>query len=257
MINWQKSFYSLGILAIPYGIASLHATSPVSASVLSWPPLLAQSNSIEVSLKFPPTGNRGAPKATTGGGSRGEDTTCISAKENEPSLIALMPNRENAGKTAAATPTLYWYIPESTATSGEFVLLDEDDNEAYQTTFALPGQPGIVKLSIPTTASLKTGKRYSWSFSLICDSQYRNRDQYVEGVIEYTELNWDLKEQLKNATPLEKARLYAESAVWHETFDTVAQLRSENPTEWEELLTSVGLEVIAQAPFRDCCIADQ
>lgn len=250
MISWQKSSQSLGILAL--------AISPflVSFSSVS-PQSLAQSNPTEISLKFPSTGNRGAPKATTGGGSRGEDAACISAKENEPSLIALMPNRENIGKTAAATPTLYWYIPKSKATSGEFILLDEGNNEAYQTTFALPTQPGIVKLSIPTTAFLQPGKRYSWSFSLICDSQYRNRDQYVEGILEYTELSANLKDQLKNATPLERARLYAKSAIWSETLDIVAQLRRQNRTEWEELLTSVGLEAIAQAPLMDRCIADQ
>lgn len=246
MINWRKSLESLGILAI--------ATFSL-ASVPSLPSQSLASSPMEISLKFPPTGNRGAPKTTTGGGTRSDDTACISAKEGEVSLIALMPNRENIGKTTDATPTLYWYIPETSATSGEFVLLDKDDNEVYQTTFALPSEPGIVKLSIPAKASLKPGKSYSWFFTIICDSQYRNRDKYVEGVIEYTKLNSELKDQLKNAAPLEKARLYAESTIWYETLDTIAQLRNQKPTEWEELLKSVGLEAITQTPFRDCCTA--
>lgn len=172
------------------------------------------------------------------------------------SLVALMPNRANAGKTATATPTLYWYVPQNTATEGEFVLLDQDKNEVYQTTFALPSQPGVVKLSIPTKAALKPGNSYSWSFMIICNSQYRNRDEYVEGVIEYAELDSDLKSQLEKQTPLEQAKLYAENKIWFETLNIIAQVRSENPTEWEELLKSVGLEEIVPEPFADCCTAN-
>lgn len=247
-MNWLKSLPRLGILAV--------AMSPalVGASLPPQPP--AQSNLTQISLEFPRTGNRGAPKTTTGGGSRGDGTSCGSVKEGEMPPVALMPNRENVGKTATATPTLYWYVPPTTATEGESVLLDQDENEVYQTTFALPSKSGVVKLSIPTKAVLKPGNSYSWSFMIICDSQYRNRDKYVEGVVEYSELDSDLKSQLEKQPPLEQAKLYAENKIWFETLDTIAQLRSKNSLEWEELLKSVGLEAIAPEPFVDCCTAN-
>lgn len=248
-MNYLKYIPRLGVLAVAVcpalvGFASLPSQSP------------APPNPTEISLKFPPTGNRGAPKTTAGGGSRDNYSSCARIKEGETPLVALMPNRENAGKTTTATPTLYWYVPQNTATEGEFVLLDKDKNEVYETTFALPSKPGVVKLSIPTKAALKPGNSYSWSFMIICDSQYRNRDEYVEGVIEYVELNSDLKRQLEKQTPLEQAELYAENKIWFETLNTTAQLRAKNPTEWEELLKSVGLEAIAREPFVNCCTAN-
>lgn len=249
MMNRSKSLQSIGILAVAISPALFGFSSLPSQSS-------TQSNPTEISLKFPPAGSRGAPKATAGGGTRSDDTSCISVKEGEIPLVALMPNRENTGKTATATPILYWYVPQTTAITGEFVLTDEDDNEVYQTTFALPVEPGIVKLNIPAKASLKPGKSYSWSFMIVCDSQYRNRDKYVEGVIQYTELSSELKSQLEKKAPLEKAKLYAGNKIWLETLNTVAQLRSKNSIEWEELLKSVGLEVIAQKPFVNCCTAE-
>lgn len=256
IMNWLKSLPRLGILAVAISPALIGASLPSQSPAQSERNSRASSNSTQISLEFPRTGNRGAPKTTAGGGSRGDDYSCASVKEGEMSLVALMPNRENVGKTATRTPTLYWYVPQTTATEGEFVLLDKDENEVYQTTFALPSKPGVVKLSIPTKAGIKPGNSYSWSFMIICDSRYRNRDKYVEGVIEYAKLDSGFKSQLEKQTPLEQAKLYAKNKIWFETLNTVAQLRSENPLEWEELLKSVGLEAIASEPLAECCTAN-
>ena len=250
-MNYLKLKYlsQLGVLAVAIcpalvSFASLPSQSPVRA------------NSTEISLQFPPVGNIGAPRTTAGGGTRSDEPSCVRVKQGEMSLVALMPNRENAGKTATATPTLYWYVPQTTATEGEFVLLDKEQNEVYETTFALPSQPGVVKLSIPTKAALKPGNSYSWSFMIICNSQYRNQDKYVEGTIEYAKLNPALKSWLEKQTPLEQAKLYADNKIWFEALHTIAQVRSKNPAEWEELLKSVGLEAIAPKPLLDCCTAN-
>lgn len=262
IVNWLKSLPQLGILLVAISPTLVGASLPLQSPVQLERPRrpttglpLTASNSTQISLKFPPTGNRGAPKTTAGGGSRGDSNSCTNVKEGEIPLVALMPNRENVGKTATATPTLYWYIPQTTATEGEFVLLDQDKNEVYQTSFVLPSKPGVVKLSIPAKL-LKPSNSYSWSFMIICDSQYRNRDKYVEGVIEYAELDSVIKSQLEQQTPLEQAKLYAENKIWFETLNTIAQLRAKNPLEWEELLKSVGLEAIAPEPFAYCFTAN-
>ena len=245
MIPWHKSF--LGILAI--------AIAPTLVGFSNWHPWSPSSgNGQEIGLQFPPTsGSRGAPKTTTGGGTRSDGTSCLMVQEGEVPLVALMPNRENEGQTATDTPTLYWYVPQTTATEGEFVVIDSEDNELYQTTFALPSQPGIVKLTIPAAASLKPDTTYTWSFAIVCDSRYRNRDQYVEGEIEYTKLDEAVETQLKTADSLKKAKLYSQFAIWYETLHNLAQIRANNPTEWQELLQSVGLEILVNVPFADCC----
>ncbi|MDJ0729903.1 MAG: DUF928 domain-containing protein [Crocosphaera sp.] len=208
-----------------------------------------------ISLNFPDTGNRGAPKKSAGGGTRSDDQTCLTNEENEPPLVALMPNRENKAKTATDTPTFYGFIPTTTATQGEFVLVDDTNNEVYYTQFPLPSTPGIIKLEIPQNVNLQPGN-YTWSLMVICNSSYRNRDKYVQGSLEYVVPTPGLENQIKDEPSLEKAQVYANASLWFETLDTVAKIKEENPQEWQELLTSVGLEMLAEVPMIDCCHSD-
>ncbi len=218
--------------------------SPVLSSTLYKPSL--------ISLNFPDTGDRGAPKKSAGGGTRSDDQTCLTNEENETPLVALMPNRENKAKTATDTPTFYGYIPPTTATQGEFVLVDENNKEVYYTRFSLPSTPGIIKLEIPETVNLQPGD-YTWSLMIICDSRYRNRDKYVEGSLEYIPSTPGLENQIKDKPSLAKAEVYANESLWFETLDTVAKIKEENPQEWQELLSSVGLEMLVEVPMIDCC----
>lgn len=226
----------------------------------------------KVSLQFPVSGQIGQPEDGTGGG--GTRGSC--SKKNQPNqmpLTGLMPIRNklnqrtrvpaNQTLTVAANPTFFVYVPETTAKSAEFLLSDEQDNEVYQTTLRLPtvlssdvptssvSSPSIIKLSLPANVSLETGKNYRWVFALNCiapDGDLSG-NLYVEGWIQRTELTPDLKTKIEQATPLEQAKLYAMARIWPETLVIASQLRSSKPDEWEELLKSVGLTQIAQAPF--------
>ncbi|MGK7941766.1 MAG: DUF928 domain-containing protein [Crocosphaera sp.] len=229
----------------------LGVLAPLLPSLAS--PLLKPSL---ISLKFPNTGNRGAPENSTGGGTRSEDEMCLTNEDNEPPLVTLMPNRENKAKTATDTPTFYTYIPTTTATQGEFVLVDANQNEVYYTKFPLPTTPGIISLKIPKTLALQPGN-YTWSLMVICDSRYRNRDKYVTGAVEYVELNPELERAIKSKSSLEQAQLYASSSLWFETLETVVRIKEENPQEWRELLQSVGLERLVDHPILDCCQPNQ
>jgi hypothetical protein len=175
--------------------------------------------------------------------------------------------------TVTANPTVFVYVPETTTLStenlvfAEFSVYDDQGEDFYKTTFRLPTvvssdvpsssvfTPGIVKLSLPTNVSLETGKNYRWVFQLYCRKANAEPDAepvfggYVEGLIQRTELSPDLKTKIEQATPVEQAKLYATARIWSETLMLAAQLRSSQPAEWEELLKSVGLNEIAQAPF--------
>ncbi|MDJ0508053.1 MAG: DUF928 domain-containing protein [Crocosphaera sp.] len=238
-------------LTLLLSLITLGTVYPWLPSISS--PLLKRSL---ISLKFPNTGNRGAPENTTGGGTRSEDHTCLTNEENEAPFVTLMPNRENKAKTATDAPTFYTYIPTTTATQGEFVLIDAQQNEVYYTQFPLPTTPGIITLKIPQTVALKPGN-YTWSLMIVCDSRYRNRDKYVTGSIEYLRLTPELETTMKNKPSLEKAQLYATSSLWFEALDTLAQVKQENPQEWQELLESVGLDMLAEIPILDCCQPNQ
>lgn len=199
------------------------------------------------SLEFPSTTNRGAPARTAGGGVRGDSCT-----EKGVPLTALVPNN-NIGTTVAANPTFFWYVPESSAQSAEFVVLDNEGNEVYLKTFALPRTSGVVKLALPQTASLAINKNYRWEFAVICNPQDRTQDQVIQGLIQRSEPDSDLKTKLEKASPLEQAELYAKAKIWQETLTLAAQLRSSHPDTWEGLLKSVGLDAIAKKPLIDCC----
>jgi hypothetical protein len=159
----------------------------------------------------------------------------------------------------AANPTFFWYVPKTTAKSAEFILFNNKGNEVYRTTFTPTGTPGIIKLSLPATTSLEVGKIYEWQLALICTPQDQSNERsfdLVEGFVERAKLRPDLKAKLVQAAPLEQAKLYAKAGIWQETLTILARLRTSNPTEFEELLKSVGLSKIAQAPFVECCTVE-
>jgi hypothetical protein len=184
-------------------------------------------------------------------------------------LTALTPNN-NVVTTVSGNPTLFWYVPKTEAKSAEFVLFDKDFdkdgeklNEIYRTTVAVKGTPGIVKLHIPASVSLETGKKYLWAFTVMCNSDPED-NPWVAGAIERTELNGEEETKLAAAKePLQKAEVYAEAKVWQETLSLVAQLRYERPYDfrvnnaWRELLSSVQLGAIASEPLVECCTVTQ
>jgi len=230
----------------------------------------------KVSLQFPVEQGIGQPGGGAIGGGTRSSGSCFKNQQNQEGkmpLTGLMPIRNELNKrirvpanqtlTVAANPTFFVYVPETTAKSAEFLLSDEQDNEVYRTTLRLPtvlssdvptssvSTPGIVKLSLPAKDFLKTGKNYRWVFALNCiapDGDLSG-NLYVEGWIQRTELSPDLKTKVEQATLLEQAKLYATARIWPETLMLASQLRSSKPDEWEELLNSVGLTEISQAPF--------
>lgn len=244
-MGWQKSLLSLGLPAITMCQALvIFFGLPPQLPLQSYP-------ESQVSIKFPPTNKRGAPSRTEGGGTRGPSCT----QQGEMPLTVLMPGN-NVGTTVAANPTFFLYVPKTPIKSVEFVVVDDKENEVYKSTFALSGAPGIVQLSLPATVSLEIGKNYMWQLALICDPLDRSQDKFIRGFSRRAKLTPALKTELEQAALLEKAKLYAQAKIWHETLTTLAQLRSSRPAEWEELLKSVGLEAIAQAPFVKCCTAE-
>jgi hypothetical protein len=237
-MNWQLSFrlFSFVVVTSTLGApAALALNAPKAQPTSPSTPF--------VSLEFPPSRDRGSLDGTVGGGTR-SGNSCTSS-QGIP-LTALMPNSSNVGKTVRDNPTLYWYVPETTATMGEFVLIDEDSNEVYFESFELPDTPGIVSLTLPPQTNLKVGKNYLWYFTLVCNEFDRSRDRYLVGRLDRTELSESVKEEIRQRSPVQQAEIYAKYKIWHETLSIVDQLRLEQPQQWQQLLSSVGLEALVQ-----------
>lgn len=235
---------SLKFLTI-LGLSSLTLTQglPVWAS-----PLIA--------LKFPNTGDRGAPVTTTGGGTRSPGSCIAVGEQQQLSVNALAPNFSNTVTTASRRPNLYFYIPPNTAQWGEIQITDEGENVVAQTQFTLPKTPGIIKVATQPTQPLVAEKYYQWSLTLVCNTKARDQDFSVSGTLE---IKAPQGKPPANATFLEQAEFYAQQGIWLDTLDNLIQLQSPSSqgvspsSEWEELLQSAGLQDLSEKPLLDCC----
>lgn len=212
--------------------------------------VVLEAGSIAYAQRFNPPA-RGLPGRRLGGGTRGE---CV---QSQPTLTALQPD-SNFGLTTTAYPTFFWYLPASSATQAEFILLDADSNPVYQTTFQIMGKSGVIRLSLPTDVNLPplaVGKDYHWFFSLVCDANDRSADVITEGWIQRVTPDAALMNRLQSSPESDRAALYAEAGIWYDALSTVATLRDaqpNNPTfvaQWRTLLDAIGLVQLADQPL--------
>ncbi len=214
-----------------------HTNTPIDSIIFNAPPP-------------PPTGRPGR-RSDAGSRSCGEDEF---ASPSEPqALMALVPLQETGsskvvfGRTMAAYPTFWFYVPYRSTFTATFVLQDQDGNSIYESEVPLPETAGILSLTLPTTvAPLETGKPYHWFFKLYCRST-PPPDSFVDGWIQREALPSDLTQQLQTAALSQQVRLYATNGFWFEALSAAADLRRTNPEDsaWAELLGAIGLESVA------------
>lgn len=186
---------------------------------------------------------------------------------NEKPAIPLIPTNKEAQLTTAENPTFYFYLPQTAKPihSLEFILRDNDSvAPLYRKSFQPVGKAGIVSVTIPAQqALLKTGKAYTWTFSMICDPRNRDQDLFLRGRIERVQ-DENLSEQIQETKqPLDQAVIYATAGFWENALSTLANLRRQRPNDpevnkyWTDLLNSVGLEEVTNQPLLPCCDARQ
>lgn len=259
-------------LSIVLSLGMVSATVPSVALRPSQTVLMAQ-NSLSGNWNALTPPNRGLPGGRQeGGGVRGP---CPNGSEQ---ITAISPPSD-AGLTASESPSFYLYVPATIQLPMEFklskyLLSDENagmgeetegqEQELYKTRFTLTGEPGVIRVSLPANVSpLEVGENYYWSFSLVCKENAPEANIIRGGWIKRSQLSDPLQQELAQ-TPLEKRpQFFAREAMWYDTVSSLAQLRHDNPTseqlseQWQDLLSSVGLESIAQARFLECCTPQQ
>ncbi len=205
----------------------------------------------------PPPGGR-----VRGGAKRGQVAGCLVTKLD---LTALVPFTEEAnsvinvwGQTTVEHPSWFFYVPytKDLPYEGEFVLQDQDDNEISRKAIALPDKPGVIRVSLPTTApGLALNKQYRWFFTINCDQEKNSPPTFVQGVIQRVELNQTALKELQTKELLKRYDIYAQNGIWYEALTILAQLRDQNPkdaalqAEWQNLLRSIRLDDIAAEPI--------
>lgn len=167
---------------------------------------------------------------------------------------------DKIGLTVSQSPTFLAYIPQSTATTGEFILIDENNQLIYRNSFAVPSTSGIASINLPSDKSLESGKTYEWYLVLICNPTDRSGDEVSNpGWVQIGNPSDNLVGQLKTAKPLDIPNFYANDGIWYEALASLAELRRNDPNnskllnDWDNLLTSVNLQPFIKEPLVNCC----
>ena len=208
--------------------------------------------------KFLPK-SRGIPGRREGGGTRGD------CPNNARKLTAIVP--QEMGETISEYPTFSWALPETQATSAEFLLIDPSTNtEIYRTSFPVTGQAGIISITIPKETNvqpLALNKDYKWQFAVVCDKPESSLESMgdhsnnatTEGIIRRVEFPVSLQQQLKGKSPAEQAAIYAREGIWFDAAQLYTQLQRQQPTNrtvqqaWRIFLESVELNTVVQEPL--------
>jgi hypothetical protein len=222
-------------------------------------------------VTFEPRKDQPAPTTTIGGGRR-SDGICPQDRKDSQQLTPTKPLDQlltpvlpspftDLQLTVSGHPTFLVYVPQTSAKAAELTLVardkDKGEKAIYQTNVNLTGTPGIVSISLPTSApDLEMGKDYKWIVALTCQSgEPTPEDPFVEALIRRIQPDSSLS-QLAQAKPLDRVALYAKSGTWYDALANLAELRKAQPNDaevasaWKELMGAAGLDAIANAPLK-------
>lgn len=204
---------------------------------------LAQSN--------PPPPRRNPDSSVSGG--RRDPIVCpedASMPRTDSGLVALSPTAR-PGTTLAERPSFLVYVPQTSASTAEFSLRDYNGRGVYRTTLDLANTSGIVSLSLPAEAPpLEIGEQYTWSFTIICDPNYRLSDRFVTGTVQRIEFDPTRLHQIQQTSLREQVSLYQEVDVWYDTLAVLFELQRNQPNDpsinetWDEFLQSGGVSIM-------------
>lgn len=229
---------------------------------------------------FQPRANRRAPGRTVGGASRGgffqparanrvprtaasgasrtgrqELDPSIVASTGPSAMLALLP-QTYYGTTISERPTILVYLPATGADRALFSLKDEAGQTVYETEIAISNEAGVRTIVLPKEApALVVNQNYQWFLALQVDGQLNPSTPYVDGWIQRIQPSAELAAALQQEDALQRAKALGADGVWYDCVATLASLRSSQPTnaslaqEWSDLLESVELSAIDQAPM--------
>lgn len=166
--------------------------------------------------------------------------------------------------TNEAYPTIYFHMPQNSASTAEVVIEDSDRNIVYSAIVSLPDQGNLhpqgflgvdfsdkaQELNIPT---LDPNETYLWEVQLICDNLDRSGNPLVTGWI--TRLDQAESEEINQIIEQEDTReipwTYAQQGIWYSTLNSLAHnyINNSNNEDWKTFLEAIGYNEIASDPF--------
>lgn len=212
----------------------------------------ASSNRFKVTFD-PPAENM--PRSSMGGASR-TISQCVNQTYNSDLPFSALLPASTQGLTTAPYPTILAYLPETSAENLFFSWRNEDNQDHYQAILPIEKQGGIISLSLSENAPpLEVAKNYQWALGIMCDGRLQPDSPMIQGQVKRIELASSVQNLLDDDISLKNAALYGENGLWYDTVATLAQLKTAQPGDrelelnWDELLNSVGLAEISEAPL--------
>lgn len=221
--------------------------SPVDRQMIQVSSDKPEASSRQEPLYRPP--QRGAPGGRVGGGTRGPSAAF-------PLLWALAP--DHVGLSTEAQPRLVWYLSKVTTYPLEFTIIEGTGvTPLVEKPLSSPTEPGIQIIRIADyDLNLEKGKTYQWFVSLVSDSEHRSTDIITGGMIQVGDVPASLGEHVRNANPVEAARLWAQAGFWYDAMGVISTSIQANPSDAQmhdlraSLLEEVDLNTPAQVDRR-------
>jgi hypothetical protein len=191
----------------------------------------------------PGTGTPDNNRTSTAGVSRGG---CQQVeKQTDKQLTALVPIKGSESLTTAEHPVFWFYIPDAPKdiNSIEFSLHprrgSDEKTTLYRTSLQPTKTPGVIGIPLPPSPkySLKLNESYHWRIIINCEQKKPSEDPIILALD-----GWVTRVQ-RSPNP------------WYDELTNLAKRYLSEPqnTElknaWTELLKSIGLEELAQAPL--------
>jgi hypothetical protein len=220
-------------------VSLLLSAGLVFSSGLSRPALAQEEQNLRLiqysAPQFPDATDRGAPRRTTGAGSRGCNTGAASTD------LTLLTPATHTALTTTGHPTFYWYVDNDSPVTVRFSLIEPRVFPAVVDTEIEVTESGVVRFEVPETApALEVGKQYRWTVAVICDPNRPSTNIVAKGLIQRAALPSEQLQTLQTATLEEQGLIYAEAGYWHDALDAIAlayQGDQDNPATLETLLS--------------------
>ncbi len=258
-VNFPFNYKAIG-LSVVFLVASFISYSPQILARQAKPIRNNARKSVTtVQIKLPPAPKTGTLSGTVKGGKR-KGGNCPDVTTPLTALIATyrLANGEDYlwGQTIDERPTFWVYVPYSLSASrpGELRLQETQANgdKVLTTVVTVNGtSPGVVGVRLPVGKTLKPNQAYLWQFVVRCDPDNASANQFVSTAVTRVQPSPVLANQLRNATPSQKAAIYAREGFWYDAVTAFASLRKANPrdaqtnTNWQTLLRTVHLDNLA------------
>lgn len=217
------------------------ATTAIALPVLNFADRAVPQVMSNSKIRFPQADNRGAPVATSGGGTRGE--TCLLSPQS-----ILFPVAKNLNVvTTTAHPTIFVYLPEHRADDGHLTLLNAQGDEVYHADVTLSEENAILAIALPESLELEPDQVYGWRFAIHCGSKVVEGATVTDDFTEASLTRLLLKTVDSTLPALDQAQFYAQNSLWNDVLTLMVPLREQEPETWQALLNYLNLGEFADA----------